>query len=108
MESVATCAWNTQLPPVEIRAAAIRVLGESGETPREELIVATARLLGFSCVGAELRGVIDAALPYEQTSLGLAKPTRFRSEAAPSACVFAPESTYRWSMGLGLVCMVQG
>lgn len=26
------------------------------------LIVATARLLGFSRVGAELRGVIDAAL----------------------------------------------
>ena len=29
---------------------------------REELIVATARLLGFLRVGSDLRGVIDAAL----------------------------------------------
>lgn len=35
---------------------------ESGEMDREELIVATARLLGFSRVGADLRGMIDAAL----------------------------------------------
>lgn len=49
------------LPPVEIRAAAARVVAESGEMPREELIVAVARLLGFSRVGPELRGVIDAA-----------------------------------------------
>ena len=50
------------LPPVEISAAASRVVAESGEMPREELIVATARLLGFARVGAELRGVIDGAL----------------------------------------------
>jgi hypothetical protein len=54
------------LPPVEIRAAAARVLAESGETPREELIVATARLLGFARVGAELRGSLDAALGSEE------------------------------------------
>lgn len=29
---------------------------------RDELVVATARLLGFARVGAELRGVIDGAL----------------------------------------------
>ena len=50
------------LPPIEIRAAAARVVAESGEMPREELIVATARLLGFARVGVELRGVIDGTL----------------------------------------------
>ena len=51
-----------QLPPIEIRAAAARVVAESGDMPREELIVATARLLGFARVGAELRGVIEGTL----------------------------------------------
>ncbi|NDK37078.1 hypothetical protein [Rhodovulum sulfidophilum] len=50
------------LPPVEIRTAAARVVAESGDMPREELIVATARLLGFARVGADLRGVIDGTL----------------------------------------------
>lgn len=50
------------LPPMEIRAAAARVVAESGEMSREELIVATARLLGFFRVGPDLRAVIDAAL----------------------------------------------
>lgn len=50
------------LPPVEIRAAAARVVAESGDMPHEELIVATARLLGFARVGAELREVIDGTL----------------------------------------------
>ena len=50
------------LPPLEIRAAAARVLAESGDTSREELVVATARLLGFARVGADLREVIDVAL----------------------------------------------
>lgn len=50
------------LPPLEVRAAAARVISESGEMPREELIVATARLLGFARVGADLRGAIDVAL----------------------------------------------
>ncbi|MCA9773491.1 MAG: hypothetical protein KC466_13840, partial [Myxococcales bacterium] len=50
------------LPPVEIRAAAALAVAESGEMAREELIVATARLLGFLRVGPDLRGVIDAAL----------------------------------------------
>jgi hypothetical protein len=58
------------LPPVEIRAAGARVLAESGKTPREELIVATARLLGFARVGAELRGVMDAALIWEHREQG--------------------------------------
>jgi len=51
-----------QIPPLEIRAAAARVVAESGEMPREELIVATARLMGFARVGQELRASIDAAL----------------------------------------------
>jgi hypothetical protein len=50
------------LPPVEIRAAAARVVAESGDMSLEELIVATARLLGFARVGADLRGVIDGTL----------------------------------------------
>lgn len=50
------------LPPLEIRAAAARVVAESGEMPREELVVATARLLGFARVGVDLRSVIDAAV----------------------------------------------
>ena len=50
------------LPPVEIGAAAAKVVAESGDMPREELIVATARLLGFARVGADLRGVIDNTL----------------------------------------------
>lgn len=57
-----------QLPPVEVRAAAARIVAESGETPHDELIVATARLLGFARVGAELRAVIDAALTTGGTS----------------------------------------
>ena len=54
------------LPAVEIRAAAARVIAESGEMPREDLIVATARLLGFAKTGKELRDKIDWSLPEEQ------------------------------------------
>ncbi|MBC6405270.1 MAG: DUF3320 domain-containing protein [Rhodospirillales bacterium] len=54
------------LPPIEIRAAAARVVTESGEMPREDLIVATARILGFAKTGRELREQIDRALPDEQ------------------------------------------
>lgn len=54
------------LPPVEIRAAAARVIAESGEMPREDLIVATARLLGFAKTGKDLRDTIDRALPIDQ------------------------------------------
>jgi hypothetical protein len=53
------------LPPIEIRAAAARVIAESGEMPREDLIVATARLLGFAKTGKDLRDRIDGALPIE-------------------------------------------
>jgi hypothetical protein len=51
------------LPPLEIRAAAVRVIAESGEMPRDDLIVATARILGFAKTGKDLRDRIDAALP---------------------------------------------
>ena len=53
------------LPPVEIRAAAARVIAESGEMPREDLIVATARLLGFAKTGKDLRDRINGALLIE-------------------------------------------
>ena len=48
---------------IEIRAAAARVIAESGEMPREDLIVATARLMGFAKTGRELRDRIDRAIP---------------------------------------------
>ncbi|MBC6416406.1 MAG: DUF3320 domain-containing protein [Rhodospirillales bacterium] len=54
------------LPPVEIRAAAARAVAESGEMPREELIVAIARILGFAKTGKDLRERIDRALADEQ------------------------------------------
>ncbi|WP_296643579.1 DUF3320 domain-containing protein [Roseinatronobacter sp.] len=50
------------LPTMEIQVAAAQVVAECGDMPVEELIVATARLLGFARVGADLRGVIEAAL----------------------------------------------
>lgn len=50
------------LPPIEIRAAAALAVAESGEMAREELIVATARLLGFLRVGPDLRSAIKMAL----------------------------------------------
>lgn len=53
------------LPPLEIRAAAARVIAESGEMQRDDLIVATARLLGFAKTGKDLRDRIDSALPSE-------------------------------------------
>jgi hypothetical protein len=52
-------------PPLEIRAAAARVIAESEEMQREDLIVATARLLGFAKTGKDLRDRIDGALPSE-------------------------------------------
>jgi hypothetical protein len=56
------------IPPAEIWAAAARVVAESGEMPVEELIVATARILGFSKTGKDIRGAIGDALPREITS----------------------------------------
>jgi hypothetical protein len=53
------------LPPVEIRAAAARVIAESGVMPIEGLIVATARLLGFARTGNDLRDRIDGAIRSE-------------------------------------------
>ncbi|MEN8893300.1 MAG: DUF3320 domain-containing protein, partial [Planktotalea arctica] len=50
------------IPPTEIRAAAGRVLAESGEMPREDLIVSIARLLGFAKTGKELQAQIESVL----------------------------------------------
>ena len=51
------------LSPIEIRAAAVIVERESGRMPRDELITATARLLGFARTGQDVRARIQAALP---------------------------------------------
>ena len=50
------------LPPVEIRAAAARVIAESGKMPREDLFVAAARILGFAKTGKDLKDKIDWSL----------------------------------------------
>jgi hypothetical protein len=63
---IAPVTQAAMLPPSEIRAAAARVVAESGEMRRDELVVATARLLGFTRAGQDLRGVIDAALMDHQ------------------------------------------
>lgn len=55
------------IPPLETRAAAARVIAESGEMPRDDLIVATARILGFAKTGRELHAQIDRALPKRPT-----------------------------------------
>jgi hypothetical protein len=49
------------MPPIEIRAAASRIVAESGEMAPEELARAVARLLGFQRVGPELNQAILAA-----------------------------------------------
>ena len=57
-----TTAQAEYLPPVEIRAAAAMIEKESGHVPEDELVVATARLLGFSRTGKDVREQIQAAL----------------------------------------------
>jgi very-short-patch-repair endonuclease len=47
------------LPPSEVRAAVLELLDENGSASREELVVATSRLLGFASVGSQLRKVIE-------------------------------------------------
>lgn len=50
------------LPPMEIAAAAAMIRAESGEMAQDELVIATARLLGFQRVGTELGQALEAAL----------------------------------------------
>ncbi|RDC68030.1 hypothetical protein DLJ49_20445 [Rhodovulum sp. 12E13] len=50
------------LPPIEIRAAAERILAESGRMNHDDLVVATARLLGFARTGQDVRTVIGSAI----------------------------------------------
>lgn len=52
------------LSPSEIAAAAQMVLAESGDVPRDDLIRAVGRLLGFQRVGPDLNDAISAALPH--------------------------------------------
>ncbi len=54
------------LPPMEIAAAAARIRAESGEMPREAMLVAIARLLGFQRVGSELAEALKASLSEEK------------------------------------------
>ena len=51
------------LSPSEIAAAAQMVLAESGDVPRDDLIRAVGRLLGYQRVGPDLHDAISAALP---------------------------------------------
>ncbi|TJZ82896.1 DUF3320 domain-containing protein [Paracoccus hibiscisoli] len=53
------------LPPVEIAAAARRVAQESGAMTPDQMIRATARLMGFQRVGPELSEAIAAVLLAE-------------------------------------------
>ena len=50
------------LPPIEITAAAALIRAESGAIAREELVRATARLLGFQRLGPELAETIRQAV----------------------------------------------
>ena len=53
----------TYLPPMEIKAAARRVIDESGEMLTEGLVRAVRRLLGFQRVGPDLQvTILRAAL----------------------------------------------
>ena len=55
------------LSPAEIRAAAAMVERESGQMPEEELVVATARLLGFARTGPDVRNrVIDVLTAHRK------------------------------------------
>ena len=50
------------LPPAEIRAAALLVERENGQTDADELIKAIANVFGFKRVGSDLRAAIERAL----------------------------------------------
>ncbi len=50
------------LPPMEIRAAAARIALESGEMPRDDMVRAVSRLMGFKRVGSDLEKVINDCL----------------------------------------------
>jgi hypothetical protein len=50
------------LPPMEISAAAERIVAECGEMPPEDMARAVARLLGFQRVGSDLSDTIHAVV----------------------------------------------
>jgi len=50
------------LPPLEIAAAAARVLKDNGSVGRDEMTIAIARLLGFQRTGPDLRSAIKRAV----------------------------------------------
>ena len=54
------------LSPPEIRAAAAMVERESGQMPEEELVIATARLLGFARTGPDVRNRLSSVLSFNR------------------------------------------
>jgi hypothetical protein len=50
------------LPPLEIRAAAIKAIKENGGIGRNDIATAITRLLGFQRTGPDLRGRVDGVV----------------------------------------------
>jgi very-short-patch-repair endonuclease len=50
------------LPPEEIKAAIVTIVGKNFGAEREQLILAVARALGFASTSSQLRSVIEAAI----------------------------------------------
>jgi hypothetical protein len=50
------------LPPLEIRAAAMKAVKENGGIGRDDIAVAITRLLGFQRTGPDLRARIDGVI----------------------------------------------
>lgn len=59
---IGTLLKATALPPMEIAAAARLIATESGEVLPEDMVRATARLMGFHRVGTDLKAVILSAI----------------------------------------------
>jgi hypothetical protein len=62
------------LPPLEIRAAAMKAVKDNGGIGRDEIVVAITRLLGFQRTGPELRTRIDGVI------LGLLRDNTLQEE----------------------------
>jgi very-short-patch-repair endonuclease len=60
--AIASLQRADMLPPLEISAAAIRVMKENGAISRHEIAVAITRLLGFQRTGPDLRVKIDEVI----------------------------------------------
>lgn len=74
------------LPPLEIRAAALQAARDNGGIARDEIVVAVARLLGFSRTGPELRGRIDAIVARMLAEGTLQEENRSLRASKPQGC----------------------